>query len=172
VVFGKPELRGLLDKLGISVDSIQRGRNADIDSLLSPLTAQQREILRRGIDESYRDFVKKVADARRRPYNDIEPLAEGRVWLGSQAKAHGLVDELGGFDTAIATLKKKAGIPAGENVTVTMYPQRQSLFDLLMKRSGEDTIEAKLRSVFGRVPFHAWMNGGLLRIVPYWMEIR
>ena len=41
-----------------------------------------------------------------------------------------------------------------------------------MKRSGEDTIEAKLRSVFGRVPFHAWMNGGLLRIVPYWMEIR
>ena len=96
VVFGKPVIRGLLDKLGIGFDGVQRGRHADIESLETPLTPEEHDLLRRGIDESYRDFVTKVANARHRPYGEIEPLAQGRVWLGSEAKAHGLVDELGG----------------------------------------------------------------------------
>jgi protease-4 len=173
VVFGKPVIRGLLDKLGINFDAVQRGKNADIDSLLTPLTPDQRDLLRRGIDESYRDFVAKVAAGRRRPYNEIEPLAQGRVWLGSQAKPRGLVDELGGIDTALSLLKKKAGIPASENVSLVMYPPRKSIFEMLMKRSQDDAVlESKLRPVFGRVPFHAWMQGGMLRIMPYWITVK
>jgi len=177
VVFGKPVIRGLLDKLGIGFDGVQRGRHADIESLQTPLTPEERDLLRRGIDESYRDFVSKVADARRRPYGEIEPLAQGRVWLGSEAKAHGLVDELGGLDTALAVLKKKAGIPAAENVSLVVYPPRHTILDLLLKRSQDDAavqarLEAELRPVFGRVPFHAWMQGGMLRIMPYWIEVK
>ncbi|HKE24339.1 MAG TPA: signal peptide peptidase SppA [Bryobacteraceae bacterium] len=173
VVFGKPVIRGLLDKLGINFDAVQRGKNADIDSLLTPLTPDQRDLLRRGIDESYRDFVSKVAAGRRRPYNEIEPLAQGRVWLGAQAKPRGLVDELGGIDTALSVLKKKAGIPASENVSLVMYPPRKSIFEMLMKRSQDDAVlESKLRPVFGRVPFHAWMQGGMLRIMPYWITVK
>ena len=173
VVFGKPVIRGLLDKLGINFDAVQRGRNADIESLDTPLTPEQRDLLRRGIDESYRDFVTKVANARHRPYAEIEPLAQGRVWLGSQAKPRGLVDELGGLDAALAVLKKKAGIPAAENVSLVPYPPRRTILDLLLKRSQDDsTVEAKLRPVFGHIPYHAWLAGGMLRVMPYWIEVK
>ena len=101
VVFGKPNLHGLYDKLGVTKDAVQQGKHADIDSDYTELTPEERQMLRDGIDESYRDFVGKVAEARHRNFGDIEPLAQGRVWLGSQAKTNGLVDELGGLDTAI-----------------------------------------------------------------------
>jgi protease-4 len=172
VIFGKPVLRGLLNKLGITEDAVQRGRNADIDSEYTPLTPEQREKLRVGIDESYHDFVTKVAEARHRSYGEIEPVAQGRVWLGSQAKDHGLVDVLGGLDAAVETVKKKAGIPASEQVTVTVYPPRRSILDILMRRSQEDAVTARLTPIFGRAPFHAWMKGGLLRIEPNWMVVR
>ena len=173
VVFGKPVLRGLFDKLGVNFDAVQRGKHADIESLNTPLSPDELDLLRRGIDESYRDFVTKVANARHKTYDEIEPLAQGRVWLGSQAKARGLVDDLGGLDTALAVLKKKAGIPAAENVTLVPYPRRRSLWDMLIKRSQDDSVvEAKLRPVFGRIPYHAWMQGGMLRIMPYWISIR
>ena len=172
VVFGKPVLRGLLNKLGITEDAVERGRNADIDSEYTPLTPEQREKLRVGIEESYHDFVMKVAEARHRSYSEIEPVAQGRVWLGSQAKDHFLVDALGGLDAAVEVVKKKANIPASEQVTVVVYPPRRSLLDVLMRRSQEDALTAKLMPVFGRVPFRAWMKGGFLRIEPNWMVVR
>jgi protease-4 len=172
VVFGKPNLHGLYDKLGITKDAVQRGKHAGIDSDYASLTEDERRILRDGVDESYRDFVAKVADARRRGFNDIEPLAQGRVWLGSQAKARGLVDELGGLDSAIELVKKKAHIPAGEKVRLVMYPPRRSLLDIVMRRPQDDMLESKLAQAFGRMPFHAWMKGGFLRLMPYWVEVR
>jgi protease-4 len=172
VVFGKPNLHGLYDKLGINKDGIQRGKHADIDSDYTPLTPDERALLKAGIDESYRDFVTKVAEARHQPYAQIEPVAQGRVWLGSQAKDHGLVDQLGGLDTAVDAVKKKANIAAGEQVSIVAYPARRSLIDLLVKRSQEDMLESQLERVFGRVPFHAWMKGGYLRIVPNWIAVK
>src|SRR6185369_12533535 len=68
VVFGKPNLHGLYDKLGITKDAVERGRHAGIDSDYQPLSPEERDILKRGIDESYQDFVSKVAAARRRPF--------------------------------------------------------------------------------------------------------
>ena len=171
VVFGKPNLHGLYDKLGISKDAVQRGKHADIESDYTPLTPEERDILRRGIDESYRDFVGKVAAARKRSYDDIEPLAQGRVWLGGQAKQIGLVDELGGLDAAIDRLKLKANIPASEAVSVVLYPPRRSVLDVLMHRSGDDMLAAKLGQVFGRIPFRAWMKGGMLRLMPQWVTV-
>jgi protease IV len=172
VVFGKPNLRGLYDKLGITKDAIQRGKNAGIDSDYTALTPEERTMLQAGIDESYRDFVTKVADARHRKFDQIEPLAQGRVWLGSQAKERGLVDETGGLDKAIEMVKQKAKIPAGERVSLTIYPGRRNLLDLIMKRSQEDMMEAKVAQVLGRMPFHAWLRGGYLRMMPYWVEVR
>ncbi|MGA2154959.1 MAG: signal peptide peptidase SppA [Bryobacteraceae bacterium] len=172
VVFGKPNLHGLYDKLGITKDSLQRGRNAGIDSDYNSLDADQRALIERGIDQSYHEFVAKVATARHRAIADIEPVAEGRVWLGSQAKPRGLVDELGGLDAAVTLLKKKAGIATGEDVGLLLYPGRRNLLDLWLKRSQDDALEARLRAVFGRVPFRAWMRGGMLRMMPEWIEVR
>ena len=172
VVFGKPNLHGLYDKLGITKDSVQRGKHAGIDSDYASLTEDERRILRDGVDDSYKDFVGKVAEARRRAFNDIEPLAQGRVWMGSQAKARGLVDELGGLDRAIELVKKKAHIPAGERVSLVMYPPRRSLLDIVMRRPQDDILESKLAQAFGRMPYRAWMKGGFLRIMPYWVDVR
>ena len=172
VVFGKPNLHGLYDKLGITKDAVERGKHADVDSDYTSLTADEREMLRSGIDESYRDFVTKVAAARHRKFEEIEPLAQGRVWLGSQAKNNGLVDALGGLDTAIDMVKAKAKIPASEHVTVVMYPGRRSIIDMLLHRSTDDALESKLAQVFGRMPFHAWMKGGMLRVMPYWVTVK
>jgi protease-4 len=172
VVFGKPNLHGLYDKLGINKDAVQRGKNADIDSDYTSLTPDERQKLRQGIDASYQDFVTKVANARHRKFDEIEALAQGRVWLGSQAKPRGLVDELGGLDTAIEMVKKKANIPAAERVTVITYPPRRSVLDVLLRRSQEDMLETKLRQVFQGMPFHAWMRGGFLRMAPYQVVVR
>ncbi|MCU1232295.1 MAG: signal peptide peptidase SppA, type [Candidatus Solibacter sp.] len=172
VVFGKPSLHGLYDKLGITKDAIQRGKNANIDSDYTPLTPEQRMKLKEGIDESYKDFVSKVAEARHRSFEQIDDVAQGRVWLGSQAKPIGLVDETGGLDKAIELVKQKANIAASERVNLMVYPGRRNFLDILMKKSQEDMMEAKLSQVLGHVPFHAWLRGGFLRIMPYWVEVR
>jgi protease IV len=170
VVFGKPNLRGLYDKLGITKDAIERGKHAGIDSDYKPLSPDERKKLQEGIDETYQDFVSKVADARKRKYEEIEPSAQGRVWLGSQAKQHGLVDELGGFDRAIELLKAKANIPAGEQVRIVTLPPRRNLIETLMRRQQQDAVELRIAQILGRVPFRAWMKAGFLRMMPYWVE--
>jgi len=178
VVFGKPNLHGLYDKLGVTKDAIQRGTHAGIDSDYRPLAPDERQMLRAGIDESYKDFVTKVADSRHQKFDQIEALAQGRVWMGDQAKANGLVDYVGGLDTAVDVAKKKANIPAGERVTVVTYPGRRNFLDVVMRRSQLDgdletaMLEGKLAQVFGRMPFHAWLKGGYLRIMPYWVDVR
>jgi protease-4 len=172
VVFGKPNLHGLYDKLGITKDAVQRGRHADVESDYTPLTPEEREMLRQGIDESYRRFVSRVAGARHRAFDQIEPLAQGRVWLGDQARERGLVDQLGGLDTAIGLVKQKAGIPAAERVSLVMYPSRRSILDVLLRRGSDDPLQTRLAHVFGRVPFRAWMKGGMLRLMPYWVTVQ
>jgi len=172
VVFGKPNLHGFYDKLGITKDAVQRGSHADIDSDYSSLTTEERELLRKGIDESYRDFVTKVATARHRTFEQIEPVAQGRVWLGSDAQARGLVDQLGGLDAAVQLVKQQAHIAATENVTIDVYPASRSLFDVLTKKSQPDALDAQLKQIFGSVPYRAWLRGGYLRLMPYWLQIR
>ena len=104
--------------------------------------------------------------------NEIEPLAQGRVWLGDQAKERGLVDALGGLDTAIDLVKQKAKIPAAEHVSLVMYPSRRSIVDVLLRRGTDDPLQTRLAQVFGRVPFRAWMKGGMLRVMPYWVTAK
>jgi protease-4 len=173
VVFGKPNLHGLYNKLGITKDAVQRGKYAAIDSDYTSLNSDERQKLQQGIDASYQDFIAKVAASRHRTPAEIDPVAQGRVWLGSQAKTRGLVDAIGGLDTAIEMAKKKAKIPAAENVTIVPYPGRRSIIDLLLqRRAQEDVLDVRLRSIFRDMPFHAWMEGGFLRMMPYWIKIQ
>ncbi|MFN7997913.1 MAG: signal peptide peptidase SppA [Bryobacteraceae bacterium] len=167
VVFGKPDLHGLYDKLGINKDMILRGRYAAIDSDYKPLSPDELAKMKQGIDANYHDFVAKVAQARHKPYDRIEPLAQGRVWLGSQADKNGLVDQLGGIDRAIELIKQKARIPASENVTIVTYPPRRSILDLLFGRSTEAVIDSRLRTMLRGFSPELWSQAGMLRLMPY-----
>ena len=171
VVFGKPDLHGLYDKLGITKEILTRGRFADIDSDYRPLGPEELAKLREGIDESYKEFVTKVAEARKRTFAQIEPIAQGRVWLGSQAKSNGLVDELGGLDRALELIKQKAKIPQGEKVALVPYPPKRTLLDLLMSRSSDNAAEAKLRSLLNGWQTQIWLKGGYLRMMPYSISV-
>ena len=57
-------------------------------------------------------------------------------------------------------------------MNLVTYPGRRSLLDMLMHRSNDDVLESKLAQVFGPVPFHSWMKGGMLRVMPYWISVR
>jgi protease IV len=180
VVFGKPNLHGLYDKLGVTKDYVSRGRFAMIESDYEPLSEAGRVKLREGIDSDYEDFVGKVAAARKKPVSAIEPIAQGRVWLGDQAKANGLVDELGGIDRALEMIKAKSGIPAGNAVNLVLYPPKRSIMDLLLQKDSDAEADALLSGV-GLEPLRAawhdaslrvWMRGGRLRMMPFTIQIR
>jgi protease-4 len=180
VVFGKPDLHGLYDKLGITKDSVSRGRFARIESDYAPLTDAEREKLRQGIDSDYENFLGKVAAARRKPVSAIEPIAQGRVWLGDQAKANGLVDELGGIDRALEMIKAKAGIPAASDVNLVLYPPKRNLLDLVLNSNSNAEGDAllsgagleSLRTAWHNASLRVWMRGGMLRMMPFTIQIR
>jgi protease-4 len=179
VVFGKPNLHGLYDKLGITKDTVSRGKFALIDSDYSSLNPDERAKLKEGIDATYQDFLDKVAKSRKRPVSAIEPVAQGRVWLGSQAKDKGLVDDLGGIDAAILKARQMAGIPSSSRVSLVVYPAKKSLWEYVMAATGNDdgldaiasrvgleSVRAALRDSRMRV----WMRGGMLRMMPFSLE--
>ena len=150
-----------------------RGQFAALDSDYEPLTPDEQQKLRQQIDEFYRVFVSRVADGRNRSYDQIEPLAQGRVWLGEQAKKNGLVDQLGGLDRAVEMVKKRAHIPAGENVSIVTYPARRSVLDVLMNRSEDSSVEIKAaRKLLAGLPVGAWAQGGFLKIMPYLIKVQ
>ena len=101
----------LLDRVGIRTEVLRTGPHADLFSPHRPLTDAERALMNRELDAFYDSFVALVADGRGRPVEDIEPLARGRVWLAADAHRLGLVDELGGMDTALECLKANIDAP-------------------------------------------------------------
>jgi protease-4 len=180
VFFGKPDLKGLMAKLGITETTLTRGRFADIETPLRPMNDAERAKLRGEIEFFYRDFVERVSAGRKKPYDQVEPLAQGRVWVGAQAKQNSLIDELGGLDRAVDLIKQKAKIPASEKVALVMYPPRKSVWDLLFNRSDESVeamIQKRAQSLAARlpvrsVPLRALIHGGMLALMPYNVEIK
>ena len=128
---GKIALGDAAAQLGISTETVKRGANADIYSPFSPFTPPQREKLLEFMQSFYDGFVEKVADARHTTPERIDAVAQGRVWTGAQAKAHGLVDALGGLDVAVAMAKERAHIPSSEDIELVIYPPRRSFFEVL-----------------------------------------
>lgn len=111
VLGGKFVTAGLMEKLGLSHDSVEQGDRARMWSLRRGFTDDERERLDAEMDAIYADFVAKVAAGRGRPMSEIEPLARGRVWSGRDAYEIGLVDELGGLRDAAKLARRLAGLP-------------------------------------------------------------
>lgn len=172
VIFAMPNLRGLYDKVGITKQLFTRGRFAAIDSEYQPMSDAERAKLRQGLEEVYTNFVGFVAQSRKKEPRQIEPLAQGRVWLGSQALANGLVDGMGGLDRALELVKKKAGIPAAEQVRLAVYPARQSLIDKLLARSMQISIDPRVEVLWKKFDLSLWTEGGVMKMMPYRIEFR
>ena len=172
VIFGKANLKGLYDKLGVQKELLTRGRFADIDSDYTPLSDAGRTKLREGIEAVYQGFLQIVADGRKRKVEAIRPLAEGRVWTGEQARGNGLVDEFGGLDRSIEVLKQKAGIAADVKVQLVTYPPKRSLLSYLLEQQSEvSALAAEVRNLTGGVNPRTLLQGGMLKLAPYTIHI-
>jgi protease IV len=110
VLAGKLVAGGLFDRLLIGREQVVRGQHSAMWSVDAPFTDAERVKVRELVDRSYQLFLERVAAARGRTVAEIEPVAGGRVWTGSQALRHGLVDELGGLDRAVAAARRLAGL--------------------------------------------------------------
>jgi len=111
--------KGLLDKVGVSTDAIKSGPNKDAGSPFRPLKPEERQIFQGMIDEFYGRFVDVVASSRTKLTKEkVRELADGRVYSGCQAQKLGLVDDLGGLDSAIDRAKELAGM---KKAKVIMY---------------------------------------------------
>ncbi|MCP4867627.1 MAG: signal peptide peptidase SppA [Proteobacteria bacterium] len=134
VFAGKYNLGGLYDKIGLKTESIKRGEMADIFAANQPLGEDGANKLGEFVDEFYGAFISKAADGRRVAPAAIHDVAQGRVWTGEQALAVGLVDELGGFRTALDLAKEKAGL-ADEEVSLVLYPRQPTFLEQLLNQS-------------------------------------
>jgi protease-4 len=101
VVGARLTLEPLMQKLGITTETVQRGARAGLLSPSASLSEDERAALMRELEATYRTFVRVVAQGRKMKVDEVEPLARGRVYTGEDAKAAGLVDVLGGFDVAL-----------------------------------------------------------------------
>jgi protease-4 len=131
VLTGKVSFGKSAGLLGVGVDQIGVGKNALMDSVISPFTPDQWSNLNHQADVIYSDFLQKVATGRKLPLTQVQAIAKGRVWTGADAKSRGLVDELGGFWTAVADAKQLTGMSSSETVAFRIYPKRQSFFSAL-----------------------------------------
>jgi protease IV len=128
---GKIVIEGTLDKVGVTTETVKSGKNSDIYSPFARFSPEQRVKVGQYMDGFYKNFVTKVAQGRHMTPEGVNAIAQGRVWTGAQAKERGLVDALGGLDTAVAIAKQRAHIPADEDVDLVVYSPRRSFYEAL-----------------------------------------
>lgn len=172
---------GAFDSLGADHDYVQRGRHADL--YIGPelpliglglphrnLRADERERIERHIRESYTTFVAKVAAGRGMSEDQVEELAQGRVWMGADAVANGLADRLGGLDVAIALARERAGVAPDEEMAVVEYPA-PSLFDPSILGLGLPRLSEEHRRMGQMLRLLIEHNGRALPLLPADMDV-
>ncbi|MGK9166577.1 signal peptide peptidase SppA [Inquilinus limosus] len=130
---GKPVLQALWKKVGVNWGSVQRGRNAGIWTLNEPMDAGEKGRFEAGIDAGYNAFVQLVAKGRGLEARAVDAIAQGRVWLGSEAAKNGLVDRLGGLDAAMVIARQAIGLGPDAKVAVERLPRPRSALETLRR---------------------------------------
>ena len=123
---GKFDASGLLDKIGVTVDSLTRGKRADMESFHRPYTAAEQKFILSRLQHYYRNFLKAVSKGRKEKKlteDQVHALARGRVWTGRQAVKNGLADAEGGLLDAIAEARKRAGFKESRRVKLFVLPR-------------------------------------------------
>jgi protease-4 len=126
VLAGKPVLDDLWDKLGVNWGTVGKGANASMWSVNRDYGTRGRERLESFLDQTYAAFTKGVARGRGMSVEDVQKIAEGRVWTGQQAKELGLVDELGGFTRALELARVDIGLDPDQPVEIRRFPRPKS----------------------------------------------
>lgn len=145
-----PDLSGLVTtKLGVRFDEVKTNRNSTFGNLMArPFNAEEKAMLQASVNRGYSLFRQRVADGRRLPVESVEKIAQGRVWLATDALNIKLVDQLGGIDDAV---KKAAQLAKLKDYYTSDYPAAASWMDnLLNSMSSSGTyLDEQLRQTLG-----------------------
>ena len=178
VVGGKFAIEGTLEKLGINVEAISDGAMAEMNSPFSSFSDETRRRVQEQIDATYETFVQRVADGREMSRDDVQAIAQGRVWTGRQAKDRGLVDELGGLMRALELAKEQAGIDADQEVTMVPFPRPRTFFEALDRGFETPSITARWVSspadrlkAIATLPLRLFRPGEPLVLMPGWAGV-
>lgn len=155
VVGGKIVLGDALERLGVKTYEVHRGERALMWSSMDPWSPGEREAVQQLMEATYERFLEHVAAGRGMERDAVHAIAQGRVWTGTQAKAKGLVDELGGLDAAIAEARRLGEID--EATALEVYPGDPTLRDLL---SSFGTVQAGLPAVQSTLQALRALGGG------------
>ena len=134
VLSGKFITTELWDSLGVTSDAVQRGRHATFFSRGVAYSPEERAIFRGWLERIYNDFVGKAAAGRGMTFDEVHAVAQGRIWAGEDALEHGLVDELGGLQTAIRAALDLAGKDPDGRARLVMIPRPRGWLQRLRDR--------------------------------------
>lgn len=174
---GKINLKGTYGLVGIHSEVITRGANANLFSSTSGFSDSERESMTRLIEDVYDQFLTKALEGRnnagaKMDRKTLEGLAGGRIWTGRQAKANGLVDELGTLRDAILYAAKSGGLPADKEPELLLLPKSKSFLDSLFDPRVQAS-SSQMGAVLGNLPFLKEFQGlGALfhlRQEPVWL---
>ena len=131
----------LSEKIGLTYDVVKTNKFSDFGNIMRPFNQDEKTLMQMMITQGYDTFVNRCAEGRHMSKEAIEKIAEGRVWTGEAAKELGLVDVLGGIDTALEIAVRKAGI---EGYTVVSYPAKQDLLSSLLNTKPTNYVESQI----------------------------
>jgi len=134
VIVESLNVEDLLHKIGLRPVVVKSGKVKDMGSPFRPMTDEEKNLLQGVLDSVHGQFIQAVAEGRNLPLEKVRELADGRIFSGAQAKALGLVDELGNFEDAIGLAARMADIKGEPEV---IYPEKKrfSILDLLLQET-------------------------------------
>ncbi|HRE75497.1 MAG TPA: signal peptide peptidase SppA [Flavobacteriales bacterium] len=136
--------RMLKSKLGVTYDRVKTNRYSDIGSMSRAMDEMEYQIIQKGVDDIYADFINKVAEGRQSAGltpAKVDSIGQGRVWAGTDALAIGLVDELGGLETAISDAAKRANLTEGEYILAEYPIVKDPIEELVNRLKNEAKVE-------------------------------
>ena len=134
VLAGKFVTTEFWKRLGMTWDTAQVGENALIWGTGAEFTTEQWGKLQASLDRIYEDFTAKVAEGRNMSQADVHAVAKGRIWTGEDARARGLVDELGGMKTAMRLIREVLELEAEASLNLVQFPKEKTLIEQVMEK--------------------------------------
>ncbi len=176
VVSMKFNAEKLYEKIGIKFETINRGKYADAYYPHRGMRPDERQLLKNSVYGFYKTFVQRVSVGRGKSWDEIHAVAQGRIWSGEDALANGLIDALGGLNTAIEIAKEMAEIPKDESVKLVIYPKPKNFIERMSKHLGvnsvENTIPIETRKILMYInSFSHYHKNETLAIMPYQLEV-
>lgn len=149
-IFGMfPNAKGLTEKIGVNFDVVKTNQYADFGMLTRPMNDGEKSLVQMYVNQGYDTFLTRCSDGRGISKEELDKIAQGRVWTGSNAKEIGLVDVLGGLDKALEIAIDKAGV---DGYTVMSYPAKKSFYESLMDTNPGNYVKARmLKGTIGEV---------------------